>query len=227
MKLGRVLQTVTGSTADRIAAERGAIAGIERLIVELEQQRVRNLTDDDPTKALQTADAIAANKRALSIRQERLTAFQAQARKEELDRRERQRTEDIDNIVVPKLARCAALTKDLVKALAAVDDVRRELREVRDGVFRNWPASIPQTPYSHFSLSIIESRLTKAFGVAADRLHSTSRLADIANTSGDWMTSPLVAEVERQVANYLDELRQVPIVQPSHDELDGDVEAAA
>jgi hypothetical protein len=106
-------------------------------------------------------------------------------------RRERQRAEDIDGIVEPKLKKCEALVADLMKALAAVDDIRRELREVGDGVYRDWPPSVPKPPYSHFSLSTIENRLTKTFRVAADRLHPTSRLVEIANTSGDCARSPI------------------------------------
>jgi hypothetical protein len=107
--------------------------------------------------------------------------------------------------------------------LGAVDDIRAALRRAGDDL-QTLPASVPKPAYAGFSTSIIEDRLTNAFRVASDRLHPTSRLVEIANTSGDWMTSPLVGEMERRVASYLDELRRVPIVQPDGDD---DVEAAA
>jgi hypothetical protein len=219
--MAKVLQVVSGSTADRIAAERDAIGGIERLIVELEQQQQSHLTDIDPSRALQNEAAIDANRRALGVRRARLAALQEQARREDLDRREQQRAAGIDGNVAPKLKKCEALVGDLMKALAAVDAARAALREVGDSVSRDWPAAVPKVPYFHFSLTTVEDRLQKAFRVAGDRLHSTSRLAEIVNTNGNWETSPLVAEMERRVANYLDDLRQVP------NELDDDAAAAA
>jgi methylmalonyl-CoA mutase N-terminal domain/subunit len=135
--MAKVLQAVSGSTADRIAGEHDAIAGIERLIVELEQQQQTHLTDIDPSRALQNEAAIDANRRALAVRQARLAALQQQARREDIDRRQWQRKASIDGDIEPKLRKCVALTGDLIKALSAVDDVRRELREVGDSVSRD------------------------------------------------------------------------------------------
>jgi hypothetical protein len=77
-------------------------------------------------------------------------------------------------------------------------------------------------PYFHFSLTTVEDRLQKAFRVASDRHHPNSRLVDIVDTNGNWEKSSLVGEMERRVANYLDELRQVPI-----GEIENDAAAAA
>lgn len=89
--MSKIANAVRGTPVQRLEAEHGAIAQINLELAELEKQRATALLAESADEAVKLSEKIAAARRRLETAQDRLKAFQAQARRDTTDLRARQK----------------------------------------------------------------------------------------------------------------------------------------
>ncbi len=158
----KITNAIRGTPAQRFDAEQRAIADVEREIVDLEQQRAAKLVDDEPTGALQLADKIASARRRLATHQDRLTAFQGEARRERVKNRQREKDEALAGFE-KQFAERAAGAGRITAAIAELGSALKAYREQCRLPFQNWPDVFPDLRlFQDSAYSNVESRIGAA-----------------------------------------------------------------
>jgi hypothetical protein len=215
--MAKVMAVVSGTAQDKVAGERDAIAGIEQLIAELKQQRVRHLTDNDPAKALQATQAVAANEQALALRRERLKAFQGHARKEAQAKAERERDAAIEAMLVPRFAKIEQLAVELEGAVKVLSANYSALVHAQRELDDTWPANVPRPRFwvGPFGLTDLRGRIEMAMQYAG--AGALDRFAEFCNLE---RPDTIGEAARKQLARTVEELRAVELQLPAIDDDD-------
>lgn len=132
--MSKVVQAIVRpNAAAKIASELEAIASLEREIVDLEQQRgTALLADDDAGDAVKLAEKIAAARRRLDTRHDRVAALRMQGRREHTDRRQQAKAEALavfEKGFADRSGAAARLDKAIVEFAAALSAYQEACRK--------------------------------------------------------------------------------------------------
>lgn len=138
MRFGR------GTTAQALEKTRAALEAAERKVTDLMEQRDGLLLADDGLSRVQEIDAaIAVERRAAAIHNERVAALTVELERERIADLERTRAANItiaDKLLEQRLD-CA---KQVQAALNALGETIGRLYSNRDAILKNWPVQLPR-----------------------------------------------------------------------------------
>jgi hypothetical protein len=138
--MAKVVETIVRpSASSRVAAVRRAIADIELELVGLEQQRAGALVEDDPDQALKLAEKISAAHRRLDTETDRLKVFEAKAKLERVDRRQKDKETALAAFEQSFADERVAAATRIVQAAAELSSALQAHAKACRKPFASWP----------------------------------------------------------------------------------------
>lgn len=157
--MSKIVAAVRGTPSQKIEHERRAIAAVEAEIADMEQQRAAKLLDDDLTEAIKLGQLLTTARARLATHEDRLKAFQSQARRAATDRRKQQKAEAL--AVFEKLfgERAVAATR-ITSAIVELGAALKAYRAAARAPFEPWPDVFPDLRlFRDSAYSNIDSRI--------------------------------------------------------------------
>lgn len=135
----------------------------------------------------------------------------AEATKVDIAAAEQARISGIETVIQPAADSIVTAAERLQRAITELGDAYACLDTAVNALYQKWPAAVPHAPFYRFTLMDVKHRLAGAMQYAAG--NAFGRVAEFARSYGE-RTVPLAEGVKRALANYIRDLRTVPLPAP-------------